>query len=127
MSDLSKRLRQRCHMMDCLMARNQAADEIERLTARLKSKSGPCARDCCRKLQEKAADEIERLQSRNEELQDQVDCLQAKVHLCAAYDKLQSRIELLEAALEKIISDELYNEAQMAVIAQAALKEDSDE
>ena len=33
MPELSKRLRQPCHMLDCLMARNQAADEIERLTA----------------------------------------------------------------------------------------------
>ena len=31
MNDLVERLRQPCHMMDCLMARNQAADEIERL------------------------------------------------------------------------------------------------
>ena len=29
MSEISKRLRQPCHMLDCLMARNQAADEIE--------------------------------------------------------------------------------------------------
>ena len=31
MSELSKKLRQPCHMLDCLMARNQAADELERI------------------------------------------------------------------------------------------------
>ena len=35
-------------------------------------------------------------------------------------------IERLRAALEKIVSDELYNEAQMVVIAEAALKEVDD-
>lgn len=70
----------------------------------------------------------ERLRSwaQNEEMIDQYftdhgkDCNEAVKEI----ERLQARVEKLEAALEKIISDELYNEAQMAVIAQAALKEE---
>jgi hypothetical protein len=48
----------------------------------------------------------------------------------ALFDLLEAkdaRIAELEAALREIISDELYNEAQMALIAEAALKEDRHE
>lgn len=37
--------------------------------------------------------------------------------------KRDKRIAKLETALEKIVSDELYNESQMSVIAEAALKD----
>ena len=45
MTELSKRLRQPCHMLDCLMARNQAADEIERLRRALDAIAAAYAAD----------------------------------------------------------------------------------
>jgi hypothetical protein len=42
----------------------------------------------------------------------------------AELDAYEARIAKLEGALREIISDELYNEAQMCLIAKAALQED---
>ena len=47
-------------------------------------------------------------------------------HASYTMDEAADEIERLRAALEKIVSDELYNEAQMVVIAEAALKEVDD-
>jgi hypothetical protein len=60
-----------------------------------------------------AVAEIERLEA---ELADCKECRRL-------IERLQAKVDKLEAALEKIISDELYNESQMSVIAEAALKE----
>jgi len=48
---------------------------------------------------EKLKDEVANLL---EESQKQIDSLQQKVHLCAGYDKLQARVEQLEAALKPL-------------------------
>jgi hypothetical protein len=42
-------------------------------------------------------------------------------------ERLQARVDKLEAALREITSDELYNEAQMAIIADEALADSEGE
>ena len=56
------------------------------------------------------------------DLRDEIECLQERYDLAVKKNGEQFyKIERLEGALREIISDKLYNEAQMCVIAKEAL------
>jgi hypothetical protein len=60
----------------------------------------------------RAVAEIERLQSKLDESQKLIDALQQKVHLCAGYDELQTRLANAEATIANMAEgmDELEEE-----------------
>jgi len=71
--------------------------------------------DACTTVLYQGKSEIEKLKDEVanllEESLKQIDSLQQKVHLCAGYDKLQARVEQLEAALRNLVSAENAGES----------------